>query len=331
MQLKKVKLPNGEIYDLADGGARTSIAALMSANLDDVKVNGVSVVSDNVAEINAIPNEIVTDFREIFAQDSQPIGAPGDIWLVPSEGGGGGGDITVTPITIDRNGTYTAPTGRAYSPVTVDVEIPDAPVYQEKTITPSETLQVAIPSTGYDALSKVTINAIPSDYVGSDITRQGSKTITPTKSVQTAVAADRYTTGAVTVAAIPSQYIVPTGNLSITTNGSHTVSQYETVTVNVSGDAPVLQSKTITPDENQHIVTADTAQVYTALSSVSVNAIPTTYVGSGVTRQAAKTVTPSKSSQTAVASGVYTTGAITVGAIPAEYIIPSGSQTKHTT
>jgi hypothetical protein len=39
-----------------------------------------------------------------------------------------------------------------------------------------------------------------------------------------------------------------------------------------------------------------------------------------LTVQAAKTVTPTKSSQTAVASGVYTTGAVTIAAIPDEYI-----------
>ena len=38
-----------------------------------------------------------------------------------------------------------------------------------------------------------------------------------------------------------------------------------------------------------------------------------------LTTQAAKTVTPSTSSQTAVASGVYTTGAVTVAAIPSKY------------
>ena len=38
-----------------------------------------------------------------------------------------------------------------------------------------------------------------------------------------------------------------------------------------------------------------------------------------LTTQAAKTVTPTTSSQTAVASGVYTTGAITVAAIPSKY------------
>lgn len=43
--------------------------------------------------------------------------------------------------------------------------------------------------------------------------------------------------------------------------------------------------------------------------------------------QAGKTVTPTKSEQTAVASGMYTTGDIKVGAISSQYIIPSGSQT----
>lgn len=38
-----------------------------------------------------------------------------------------------------------------------------------------------------------------------------------------------------------------------------------------------------------------------------------------LTTQAAKTITPTTSSQTAVASGVYTTGTITVGAIPSNY------------
>lgn len=39
-----------------------------------------------------------------------------------------------------------------------------------------------------------------------------------------------------------------------------------------------------------------------------------------LTTQAAKTITPSTSSQVAVDSGIYTTGAVTVGAIPSEYI-----------
>ena len=52
------------------------------------------------------------------------------------------------------------------------------------------------------------------------------------------------------------------------------------------------------------------------------------YVASGtksatkqLTTQAAKTITPTESSQTAVASGRYTTGAVTVGAIPSGYLV----------
>lgn len=46
-----------------------------------------------------------------------------------------------------------------------------------------------------------------------------------------------------------------------------------------------------------------------------------------LTTQAAKTVTPSTSEQTAVASGVYTTGAVKVGAIPSSYVQPNGTLT----
>lgn len=41
--------------------------------------------------------------------------------VLPKDGGGGGGDITVEALSVTQNGTYTAPTGKAYSPVTVNV------------------------------------------------------------------------------------------------------------------------------------------------------------------------------------------------------------------
>lgn len=37
--------------------------------------------------------------------------------------GGGGGDVTVEALNVTENGTYTAPSGTAYSPVTVDVGV----------------------------------------------------------------------------------------------------------------------------------------------------------------------------------------------------------------
>lgn len=51
-------------------------------------------------------------------------------------------------------------------------------------------------------------------------------------------------------------------------------------------------------------------------ATVSISGVGSSFVGSGITRQAAKTVTPSTSEQTAVNSGVYTTGVVKVGAIP---------------
>ena len=62
---------------------------------------------------------------------------------------------------------------------------------------------------------------------------QGATTITPTTSSQTAVASGKYTTGAITVDPIPSQYIVPTGTISITNNGTVDVTQYASADVSI--------------------------------------------------------------------------------------------------
>ncbi len=67
------------------------------------------------------------------------------------------------------------------------------------------------------------------------LTTQTAKTITPSTSSQTAVASGIYTTGVVTVGAIPSEYIVPSGTLTITTSGTHDVKNYASAEVNITG------------------------------------------------------------------------------------------------
>ena len=70
-----------------------------------------------------------------------------------------------------------------------------------------------------------------------------------------------------------------------------------------------LQSKTVTPSENTQTVNPDSS--YDALSSVTVEAISNTYIGSSVTKKSAATYTPGTSDQS-IASGQYLSGTQTI-------------------
>jgi hypothetical protein len=80
------------------------------------------------------------------------------------------------------------------------------------------TASQAVPSISVNSSGVITAASYQIDgYVSAgtksatkQLTTQAAKTITPTKSSQTAVASGRYTTGTVTVAAIPSTYITTT-------------------------------------------------------------------------------------------------------------------------
>lgn len=66
------------------------------------------------------------------------------------------------------------------------------------------------------------------------LTTQGGKTVTPTTSVQTsAVPKGVFTTGAIAVDKIPSNYVVPTGSQTLSANGSYNVKNLEEVVVSV--------------------------------------------------------------------------------------------------
>lgn len=116
------------------------------------------------------------------------------------------------------------------------------------------------------------------DVSGSSVNNQ-DKTVTPTTSQQSISADSGYTgLGIVTINAIPSQYIVPSGNLAITANGTGIdVTQYTTVSVNVpTGSSINNQNKTVTPTKSQQSISADSG--YTGLGTVTVKAIPSQYI-----------------------------------------------------
>lgn len=145
------------------------------------------------------------------------------------------------------------------------------PNLQSKSATPTKSQQSVKSDSGYDGLSEVIVNAIPSSYVipsGSvDITANGThnvsgkasvnvnvsaqlklqqKTVTPTKSKQTVKSDSSYDgLSEVIVNAIPDEYISPSGSLNITENGTYDIKAKANVVVNVESEKPTLNAPTI--------------------------------------------------------------------------------------
>lgn len=175
---------------------------------------------------------------------------------------------------------------------------------QSKTVTPSENTQIVNPDSSYDALSSVTVEAISNMYIGSGVTQKSAATYTPGTSNQS-IASGQYLNGTQT---IKGDSNLAAGNIK---SGVSIFGVSGTYTGSSSGGSGSvsLQSKTVSPSESTQTVKPDSG--YGGLSQVTVNAISTTYVGSGVTKKAAATYTPSTSNQT-IAASQYLNGAQTI-------------------
>ena len=175
---------------------------------------------------------------------------------------------------------------------------------QSKTVSPSENAQTIKADNGYDGLSQVTVNAVSKTYVGSGVTKKSAATYTPGTSDQN-IASGQYLNGTQT---IKGDNNLTAGNIK---SGVSIFGVSGTYTGSSSGGSGSvsLQSKTVSPSESTQTVKPDSG--YGGLSQVTVNAISTTYVGSGVTKKAAATYTPSTSNQT-IAASQYLNGAQTI-------------------
>lgn len=161
-------------------------------------------------------------------------------------------------------------------------------------ITPTKSTQEITPSSGYDGLSKVTVNPIPDVYVN---TSSGDATSSHILNGKKAWVDGEEITGN-----IPTK---SSSDLSVSGATVTVPAGYYESSINKSVNTATQATPTITIDENG-LITASVTQ-------------SAGYVSSGtksdteqLTTQSAKTITPGSSSQTAVAKGVYTTGAITV-------------------
>ena len=201
--------------------------------------------------------------------------------------------------SITANGTNIDVTN--YAAVTVNVPTGSTISNQNKTVNPNETQQTIQADSGYTGLGTVTVNAISSTYVGSGVTRKAATTITPTTTNQS-IAANTYLTGKQTISGDANLVAgnIKSGVSIFGVSGSYTGS---------GGSTPSLQAKTnITPTESSQTITADSG--YDGLSSVQINAISSTYVGSGIDRQSAADLVITGNTVTAPA-GYYDSDAST--------------------
>lgn len=174
---------------------------------------------------------------------------------------------------------------------------------QSKTVSPSERAQTIKADNGYDGLSQVTVNAVSRTYVGSGVTKKSAATYTPGTSDQN-IASGQYLNGTQT---IKGDSNLTAGNIRSGVKIFNVTGSY--AGSSSGGSSSRLQTKTATPSESTQTISPDSG--YDGLSSVTVNAVSRTYVGSGVTKKAAATYTP-KTSDQSIAASQYLSGAQTI-------------------
>ena len=212
-----------------------------------------------------------------------------------------------TIATMNASGTKTLETAGKYCEGDIEVEYtrPSAPSpsLQSKTVSPSLSQQTVSPDSGYDGLSSVTVNAMPSGTVGTPVATKGtvsnnSISVTPSVTNTTGYITGGTVTGtAVTVSANE----LVSGTKTITSAGTTDVTNYASASV-AAGSA---RTPNLTQVLNPTISVRDDGLITASINS-SYSIIPVVtegYVSSGTS--GTFSIYGSNTSQLTVYSGAH--------------------------
>lgn len=229
---------------------------------------------------------------------------------------------TLVSKTITENGIYDPADDDAdgYSEVTVSV--PEPSLQAKTNILPTTSSQTITPDNGYDGLSSVQIDAMPSGTAGTPTATKGmvsnhSVSITPSVTNTTGYITGGTNTGtAVTVSA--SELV--SGNKAITSAGNNIdVADYATASVasgtvtapsTISGTSATVSTgtNTLTLTKTVSVTPSVTTAGFVSSGTAGNSSVSLT---ASVTTKAASTYNTSTTDQT-IASGTYLTGAQTI-------------------
>ena len=205
------------------GGTKTGTAVSVSASelvsgTKSINANGTGIDVANYASVDvSVPSDAPTLQTKTYTVDSA-----GTETITADSGYDG---LSSVSVSVPEGGLMNAIGGDAVNP-TIDVDssglvaayqqeyVPVTPIYRSGWLDSSAEAFVFV----YGS----------SEY---QLPTQSATAITPTESSQTAVAKGKWTTGAVTVNPIPSQYIIPSGTYNVTSSGTKDVTSYASASV----------------------------------------------------------------------------------------------------